>query len=114
MGYAEYEKSARNASLAEYRIRLATPGSLLHHYENPAQQAHNKGKLAMFKSWKPVIQTDSSGKWHDNALRFETQGEAQENARDLARRWFLVTAHSAMPDEASPNYRYESGELVGL
>lgn len=63
------------------------------------------------KSWKPVVQTDSTGKWYGNALRFATQQEAQDNARDLAMRWLAVLAHSAMPDEAEPNYRYVDGAL---
>ena len=68
----------------------------------------------MFKSWKPVVQIDSTGKWYDNALRFATQQEAQESARDLARKWFAVKAHSAMPDEAIPNYIYENGQLKDI
>jgi len=68
----------------------------------------------MFNSWKPVVTTDDSGKWYDNALRFATQKEAQDNARDLSMRWFAVRSHSAMPDESAPNYRYEAGELIEL
>jgi hypothetical protein len=68
----------------------------------------------MFQSWKPVVQTDNTGKWYGNALRFATQEEAQASARDLAMRWMLVRAHSAMPDEAPPNYRYTNGQLESL
>lgn len=67
-----------------------------------------------FKSWKPVVQTDNSGRWYDNALRFATIDEAKENARDLASRWLLIIAHSAMPDEAEPNYKYNNGKLERL
>ena len=68
----------------------------------------------MFKSWKPVVTTDSSGKWYDNALRFKTQQEAQDNARNLASRWFAVRSHSATPDESEPNYTYHNGNLVAI
>lgn len=70
--------------------------------------------VATFKSWKPVVQTDNSGRWYDNALRFATIEEAKENARDLASQWFLVVAHSAMPDESEPNYSYHNGKLERL
>jgi hypothetical protein len=68
----------------------------------------------MFRSWKPVVQTDDTGKWYENGLRFATQDEAKASARDLAARWMLVRAHSAMPDEAEPNYRYAAGQLEAL
>ena len=68
----------------------------------------------MFNSWKPVVQTDDTGRWYDNALRFPTQQEAQASARDLSHRWLLVKAHSAMPDEAQPNYTYLEGRLQGI
>lgn len=43
-------------------------------------------------SYKPEVQTDSTGKWYGNALRFATREEAEANAKDLAARWFAVLA----------------------
>jgi hypothetical protein len=43
-------------------------------------------------SWKPEVQTDSSGKWYGNALRFATQQEALDNVHNLASRWLAVIA----------------------
>jgi hypothetical protein len=34
-------------------------------------------------SYAPQVQTDSSGKWYGNALRFATEQEAQANVNDL-------------------------------
>lgn len=41
-------------------------------------------------SWKPEVIADNSGKWCDNAQRFETKAEAERAARDLMNRWMLV------------------------
>lgn len=46
----------------------------------------------MTASFKPEVQTDSSGKWYGNALRFASREEAEAYARDLASRWFAVLA----------------------
>jgi hypothetical protein len=56
-------------------------------------------------SWKPVVQTDSTGQWYDNAVRFETKEEAMKSARDLACRWMLVRAYDAHESEDPVNYR---------
>lgn len=50
-------------------------------------------------SFKPVVQTDSSGKWYDNALRFATHEEAYASASALAGRWFLVRNFDAMESD---------------
>ena len=66
-------------------------------------------------SWKPVVQTDMSGKWYDNALRFRTRAEALASAKDLMGRWMLVLACDAHPSDDMPNYRYtEDGRLEEL
>lgn len=58
-------------------------------------------------SYKPEVQTDSTGKWYDNALRFSTREEAELNARDLAIRWFSVTAWRASEAPEPPNYIWD-------
>lgn len=65
----------------------------------------------MTKSFKPVVQTDNTGKWYDNALRFATREEALRSARDLMNRWMLVHAYSSLPSDDEPNYRYVDGRL---
>lgn len=56
-------------------------------------------------SWKPEVQTDSTGKWYSNALRFATEEEAEISAKDLMARWMLVTACRAAPSDDPVNYR---------
>lgn len=65
-------------------------------------------------SWKPEVQTDNTGKWYDNALRFATREEAEANARDLAMRWTLVREHRASECEDPVNYEWRDGRLHSL
>jgi hypothetical protein len=62
-------------------------------------------------SFKPEVQTDDSGQWYGNALRFATRQEAEDNARDLMDRWFAVRAYRASLSEDSVNYQYVSGPI---
>lgn len=68
----------------------------------------------MSKSWKPEVQTDSTGAWYGNALRFATEKEAFDNAKALAGRWFLVTAYRAAPSDDPVNYAWIDGRLVDV
>jgi hypothetical protein len=64
-------------------------------------------------SWKPEVIADATGKWYGNALRFETQDEAERNARDLGYRWLAVRETRATQSDDPVNYRYTAaGELV--
>ena len=67
-------------------------------------------------SYKPEVQTDNTGNWYDNALRFETEIEALENAKDLSYRWFAVRSYRATESQDPVNYSYniETRELKGL
>ena len=65
-------------------------------------------------SFKPQVQTDSSGNWYDNALRFATREEAEANASNLADRWFLVTDYRAVESEDPVNYAWIDGRLVSV
>lgn len=66
-------------------------------------------------SFKPEVQTiDGMGEWNSNALRFPTEQEAKDWARDLAGRWTLVTDHRSAPSEDEPNYTYQNGEIHPL
>lgn len=62
-------------------------------------------------SFKPEVQVDDTGKWYDNALRFATEKEAEENAADLAMRWLSVIRHRASTSDDPVNYSYVGHEL---
>jgi len=68
----------------------------------------------MAQSWKPEVQTDNSGKWYGNALRFATEAEALANVRDLERRWLLVISTRAVESDDPVNYEWVDGKLVRL
>jgi hypothetical protein len=63
-------------------------------------------------SFAPEVQTDSSGKWYGNALRFATQQEAEKNVKDLEGRWLLVRATRVVESSDPPNYRWD--DVLGL
>jgi hypothetical protein len=66
-------------------------------------------------SWKPQVQVAGEGeKWLDNALRFATKEEAETSARDLARRWIMVTNHRAGESFDPINYMIRDDKLVAL
>jgi hypothetical protein len=62
-------------------------------------------------SWKPEVIADSSGEWCGNALRFATEAEALDNAKDLMNRWFLVRKIRATESTDPVNYRWVDGKL---
>lgn len=66
------------------------------------------------QSFKPQVQTDNSGRWYDNALRFETEAEAYQSAEELAQRWFSVIAYRAAPCDEPPKHKLVDGKLVFL
>jgi len=63
-------------------------------------------------SWKPEVIADATGKWYDNAMRFATKEEAEENAKNLAMRWTLVRDFRAVESDDPVNYRWVNGGLV--
>lgn len=63
------------------------------------------------KSWKPVVQTDDSGKWYDNAVRFATKDEALQSARDLSNRWMLVNSFDAHESDDPVNCEIVDGAM---
>lgn len=63
-------------------------------------------------SWKPEVQTDNTGIWYGNALRFATKEEAEENVRILMHRWWAVKETRVVESEDPPNYRWVDGGLV--
>jgi len=62
-------------------------------------------------SFKPEVQTDDTGKWYGNALRFGTREEAEAQVQDLMMRWFAVRETRAIECDDPVNYRYVDGGL---
>ena len=60
--------------------------------------------------WKPEVQTDDTGKWYGNALRFSTKQEALDNARYFMGRWLLVRKYRATECSDLVNYSYINHE----
>ena len=65
-------------------------------------------------SYKPEFQTDNTGAWYGNALRFATESEALNNARDLSYRWFAVKKYRATRCNDPINYQYNDGKLEAI
>ena len=65
-------------------------------------------------SYKPEVQTDSTGKWYDNSLRFATIKEAEESARLLGQRWLLVLDTRGTESTDPVNYRMVDGDLRSI
>lgn len=64
------------------------------------------------KSFRPMVYVQ--GEWAGNALRFATEQEAVDSARDLMQRWTLVEDYRADPSEDAVNYSYIDRKLVRL
>jgi hypothetical protein len=58
------------------------------------------------KSYKPQVQTDTTGQWYGNALRFATYEEALASAADLFSRWTLVREYRAVESDDKVNYQW--------
>jgi hypothetical protein len=63
-------------------------------------------------SFKPEVQTDDTGKWYGNALRFATREEAEAQVADLMMRWTAVRETRVVESTDPVNYRYVDGRLV--
>jgi hypothetical protein len=65
-------------------------------------------------SFKPEVQTDETGKWYGNALRFATRAEAEAQVIDLMMRWTAVRDTRVVESTDAVNYRYVDGRLEGV
>jgi hypothetical protein len=63
-------------------------------------------------SFKPEVQTDNTGKWYDNALRFATREEAEAQVHDLSYRWLAVRETRVVESDDPVNYSFVDGRLV--
>jgi hypothetical protein len=61
-------------------------------------------------SWKPEVIADNSGKWVDNALRFETKEESDDYVRDLSWRWSSVRETRSVECDEPANYLWANGK----
>jgi hypothetical protein len=61
-------------------------------------------------SYQPEVKVE--GEWASNALRFATETEAAESARDLLYRWFVPTDSRAAPSPDPVNASYVGGSLT--
>jgi hypothetical protein len=68
----------------------------------------------MPRSYKPEVQTDDSGNWYGNALRFATHLEAEQNAFDLMWRWTAVRDIRVSESDEPVNYRYVDHKLEAV
>ena len=65
-------------------------------------------------SFKPEIQTDATGKWYGNTLRFATRAEAATQVADLMMRWIAVRDTRVVECDEPVNYRYLDGRLESV
>ena len=56
-------------------------------------------------SYKAEVQVVNDEKWYDNAIRFETESEAQFYAHDLYNRWTATVAWRVAVSDEPVNYR---------
>lgn len=61
-------------------------------------------------SWKVEVQTGGDD-WATNAVALATKGEAEWAAKDLMRRWMLVTAWRVVESDEPVNYEVVDNEL---
>jgi len=65
-------------------------------------------------SFKPEVQTDTTGIWYGNDLRFATHKEAEANAVHLGQRWLLVLDTRAVESPDPVNYQFIDGDLRAI
>jgi hypothetical protein len=63
-------------------------------------------------SWKPEVIADCSGAFVGNAVRFDTEDEAQAYVVDLARRWVSVVAIRVREVDDAVTHRWVDGRLT--
>jgi hypothetical protein len=65
-------------------------------------------------SFKGEVQVYGEREYVGNALRFETESEAEMYVVDLAWRWTLVENWRVVPSEDKPNHTYVEGKLEAI
>lgn len=62
-------------------------------------------------SWKVEVQTIGDSGWATNAVALAAKEEAEWAAKDLMRRWLLVTAWRVVESNEPVNYEVVDNEL---
>lgn len=66
-------------------------------------------------SYKPEVQTGRDPKFYSNNLAFATREEAEQSAKNLMARWFLVNDWRVVGSDQPVNYRLrEDGALEAV
>jgi hypothetical protein len=65
----------------------------------------------MNKSFKVEVQTDDTGKWYTNAVRYPTRESAEREGKSLSMRWTAVKHWQVVESEDEPN-RNPDGSLI--
>jgi len=65
-------------------------------------------------SFKSEVQTDDSGKWYSNAIRFATSEEADRYVEDLVGRWYAVRCARTVETDEPANYSYIDSKLQAM
>ena len=65
-------------------------------------------------SFKPEVQTDRTGKWHDNGLRFETFHEAMHWVADPSFRWASVRSTRVVESPDPANYQFINRRMTAI
>ena len=73
-----------------------------------------KSNVVMATSYKVEVQTLDPGgdNWSSNGLRFATEPEAIEAAKDLAARWMMVKTWRVVGSADPVNYKWEDGRAI--
>ena len=62
-------------------------------------------------SYRPMMRFDERQRdgshYAGNGLRFETEAEAEGQARELMTRWFVPSRYRVDPSADKPNYRFD-------
>lgn len=65
-------------------------------------------------SYAPEVRTDNTGKWYGNAVRFETEAEAQAWVLDRGMRWTAVRDTRVVESDDPANYQWLNGRLMPI
>lgn len=65
-------------------------------------------------SFKVEVQTDTTGVWYSNSMRYDVKETAEREGANLAWRWTLVKDWRVSESEDRPNYRLVDGELQSI
>ena len=64
-------------------------------------------------NWRPMVTTDKHS-WNGNALVFATKEEAEESARELMNRWYLVLDTRADETDKPVSHKFVDGKNVRI